>query len=345
MGRRAARVLFGIPALDAARGEVVAARCTATTKTTISRPQDTHRGHRRATSRPRCSDRCASSPGMVEEHLRHGVLPADEYRRLKPVASSEQPADDHRHGRSATRSTTRSKGASSSAGRSCSGCATGWRSSVRRREVEALAASVPDTDGVYFVPALYGAGRARTGISTPGEPSVGLTPRHDGRRISPARRWRASPTRRWTSWAPWQRDSGITLRELKVDGGAGTQQSADAVPVRPARTRASIRPGDDGNHGAGCGLSGRTGRRLLGEHRRNPAAMAGGARIRTHGRPLADREGRRRVGRRRTQGTAQQQRLKYRDYGNHTVYQVPVRIHRDTGARTRWATGSSHRRY
>ena len=74
----------------------------------------------------------------------------------------------------------------------------------------------------------------------------------------------------------------------------GAQQPADAVPVRPAG-HARHTPGRDGNHGAGCGLPGRTGRRLLGKHRRNPAAMAGGARIRTHGRPLADREGRRRV--------------------------------------------------
>ncbi|MFQ7387877.1 MAG: FGGY family carbohydrate kinase [Alistipes sp.] len=198
-------------------------------------------------------------------------------------------------------------------------------------EVEALAASVPDTNGVYFVPALTGlaapywdqyARGAISGISR-GTTAAHIRPRGAGGDRLPDAGHRGRHAARLGHHAP-----GAEGRRRR-----GEQQPADAVPVRPAG-HARHTPGRDGNHGAGCGLPGRTGRRLLGKHRRNPAAMAGGARIRTHGRPLADREGRRRVGRRRTQGTAQQQRLKDRDYGNHTVYQVPVRIHRDTGART-----------
>ena len=192
-------------------------------------------------------------------------------------------------------------------------------------EVEALAASVPDTNGVYFVPALTGlaapywdqyARGAISGISR------GTTAAHIARAALEGIAYQTLDI-----VGAMQRDSGITLRELKVDGGAARNNLLMQFQSDLLDTRV-IRPG------AGCGLPGRAGRRLLGKHRRNPPAMAGGARIRPHGRPLADREGRRRVGRRRTQGTAQQQRLKYRDYGNHTVYQVPVRIHRDTGART-----------
>ena len=262
------------------------------------RPQGTHRGHRGrpAGSAVRPDVRRA---GVGEKHLRHGLLPADE-QRGKAHHIVEQPADDHRHGRSATRSTTRSKGASSSAGRSCSGCATGWGSSARRPKSRPWPLRYPTPTASISCPRSRG-WQPRTGISTPGAPSAASAAARRPR-ISPARRWRASPTRRWTSWAPCSATRGVTLGELKVDGGAARnnllmQFQADLLDDDASyarRVTETTALGAAYLAGLAVGYWGSIGR--------NPAAMAGGARIRTHGRPLADREGRRRVGRRRTAG-------------------------------------------
>ena len=85
----------------------------------------------------------------------------------------------------------RSKARCSSPARPCSGCATGCARSRRRRTSRALMTEVPDTDGVYLVPAFVGLGapywdpRAR-----------GIDRRPDAR----TRRWRTSRGRRWTRW-------------------------------------------------------------------------------------------------------------------------------------------------
>lgn len=85
-------------------------------------------------------------------------------------------------------------------------------------EVEALAASVPDTGGVYFVPALTGlaaphwdqyARGAISGISR------GTTAAHIARAALEGIAYQTLDI-----VGAMQRDSGITLRELKVDGGA-----------------------------------------------------------------------------------------------------------------------------
>ena len=85
-------------------------------------------------------------------------------------------------------------------------------------EVEALAASVPDTNGVYFVPALTGlaapywdqyARGAISGISR------GTTAAHIARAALEGIAYQTLDI-----VGAMQRDSGITLRELKVDGGA-----------------------------------------------------------------------------------------------------------------------------
>ena len=85
-------------------------------------------------------------------------------------------------------------------------------------EVEALAASVPDTGGVYFVPALTGMGApywdqyARgsiTGISR------GTTAAHIARAALEGIAFQTLDI-----VEAMQRDAGIPLRELKVDGGA-----------------------------------------------------------------------------------------------------------------------------
>ena len=85
-------------------------------------------------------------------------------------------------------------------------------------EIEELAASVPDTNGVYFVPALTGlaapywdqyARGAISGISR------GTTAAHIARAALEGIAYQTLDI-----VGAMQRDSGITLRELKVDGGA-----------------------------------------------------------------------------------------------------------------------------
>ena len=85
-------------------------------------------------------------------------------------------------------------------------------------EVEALASQVPDTNGVYFVPALTGLGApwwdqyARgtiTGISR------GTTTAHIARAALEGLAYQTMDIT-----AAMSRDAGVPLRELKVDGGA-----------------------------------------------------------------------------------------------------------------------------
>ena len=85
-------------------------------------------------------------------------------------------------------------------------------------EVEELAASVPDTNGVYFVPALTGlaaphwdqyARGAISGISR------GTTAAHIARAALEGIAYQTLDI-----VGAMQRDAGITLLELKVDGGA-----------------------------------------------------------------------------------------------------------------------------
>lgn len=85
-------------------------------------------------------------------------------------------------------------------------------------EVEALASQVPDTNGVYFVPALTGLGApwwdqyARgtiTGISR------GTTTAHIARAALERIAYQTMDIT-----AAMSRDAGVPLRELKVDGGA-----------------------------------------------------------------------------------------------------------------------------
>lgn len=85
-------------------------------------------------------------------------------------------------------------------------------------EVEALASQVPDTNGVYFVPALTGLGApwwdqyARgtiTGISR------GTTTAHIARAALEGIAYQTMDIT-----AAMSRDAGVSLRELKVDGGA-----------------------------------------------------------------------------------------------------------------------------
>lgn len=107
-------------------------------------------------------------------------------------------------------------------------------------EVEELAASVPDSGGVYFVPALTGlaapywdqyARGAVSGISR------GTTAAHIARAALEGIAYQT-----YDIVDAMQRDAGITLRELKVDGGAARnnllmQFQADLLGERVIRPR------------------------------------------------------------------------------------------------------------
>ena len=85
-------------------------------------------------------------------------------------------------------------------------------------KVEALAASVPDTNGVYFVPALTGLAAPYWGQYARGAISGisrGTTAAHIARAALEGIAYQTLDI-----VGAMQRDSGITLRELKVDGGA-----------------------------------------------------------------------------------------------------------------------------
>ena len=109
------------------------------------------------------------------------------------------------------------EGTSSSAGRSCSGCATGWGSSARRPKSKPWPLRYPTPTASISCRRSRG-WQPRTGISMPGEPSAASAAARRPR-ISPARRWRIA-YQTLDIVGAMQRDSGITLRELKVDGGA-----------------------------------------------------------------------------------------------------------------------------
>lgn len=85
-------------------------------------------------------------------------------------------------------------------------------------EVEALAASVPDTDGVYFVPALTGLGAPYWDQYAKGciyGISRGTTQAHIARAALEGIAFQTMDIVN-----AMERDAGVTLKELKVDGGA-----------------------------------------------------------------------------------------------------------------------------
>ena len=124
-------------------------------------------------------------------------------------------------------------------------------------EVEALAASVPDTGGVYFVPALTGlaaphwdqyARGAISGISR------GTTAAHIARAALEGIAYQTLDV-----VGAMQRDSGITLRELKVDGGACANNFLMQFQSDIARVPVAVSPTEELSgmgvaYAAGCGM-------------------------------------------------------------------------------------------
>jgi glycerol kinase len=107
----------------------------------------------------------------------------------------------------------------------------------RSGDVEALAASVPDADGVYLVPAFVGLGAPYWDPYARGT-IVGLTRKSTAAHVARA----ALDSMAWQTrdvLEAMQKDAGIALANLKVDGGASVndalmQFQADVlgVPVR-----------------------------------------------------------------------------------------------------------------
>ena len=105
-------------------------------------------------------------------------------------------------------------------------------------EVEALAASVPDTGGVVLRARLRRPRRAALGPLR-ARHHLGLT-RGTTAPTSPAPRWRRSPSRSPTCSTPWQPTPASPLGELRVDGGAAAndllmQFQADLLGVPVVR--------------------------------------------------------------------------------------------------------------
>ena len=152
-------------------------------------------------------------------------------------------------------------------------------------ETAAVAATVEDTDGVVFVPALTGLG-APTGTRTPAARSS-ASPAAPPAPTSSAPRWRRSRSRSATCWRRCPADGDTPLR---VDGGASAndllcQLQADQVG------RVVQRPRIVETTGLGAAFLAGPGRRGLGLHRRPPRDLAARPVLRAGHRP---HEGRRR---------------------------------------------------
>ena len=132
-------------------------------------------------------------------------------------------------------------------------------------EIESLARQVDDNGGVYFVPAFsglfapYWRSDARGAI-------VGLSRFNTNAHLARATLEAICYQSRDVAEA-MEKDSGVKLEVLKVDGGVTANElcmqiQADVLgrPGEPA--------GGGGDHGAGRGVRRRAGRRLLEEHRR-----------------------------------------------------------------------------
>jgi len=107
-------------------------------------------------------------------------------------------------------------------------------------EIEALAASVPDAGGVYLVPAFAGLGAPHWDAYARGT-MVGLTRGTTGAHLARAA-LEAIAFQSAEVLAAMQRDSGVRLAELRVDGGATAnallmQFQADLLGVPVVRPR------------------------------------------------------------------------------------------------------------
>ncbi len=122
----------------------------------------------------------------------------------------------------------------------------------RSSDVEALAGSVPDADGVFLVPAFAGLGAPHWDPYARGMMigiTRGTTAAHIARAAVESIAYQVADLLEAV-----QGDAGIPLAELRVDGGAAVQRHADAVPGGPPR-RAGRSAGGDRDDGAWRGVS------------------------------------------------------------------------------------------
>ena len=178
---------------------------------------------------------------------------------------------------------------SRSRARWCSGCATTWASSARRRRSKRSPRTVDDNGGAYFVPAFsglfapYWRGDARGVI-------VGLT-----RYVNKGHLARA--TLEATAWQTrevldaMEADSGVTLKELKVDGGMVynellMQFQADCLEVPVIRPKVAETTALGAAYAAGLAVG------FWEVHRRAPPVLGQGQGVDA---PDADGQGRQRV--------------------------------------------------
>ena len=144
-------------------------------------------------------------------------------------------------------------------------------------EIEALAATVPDSDGVFLVPAFAGLGAPHWDPYARGA-LVGLT-----RATTAAHVARAALEGIAFQVADlldaMRADSGRSRERAAGRWRRRPEQPAHAVPGGRAR-RARRSPRDDRDDGARCGVPGRTRRGRLEEPRGHRRAMARGAAVR-----------------------------------------------------------------
>ena len=196
--------LFGDPRAGACR------RCCRAPGAFAARPAR-RRSHGHEAPVGGCGGRPAGGavrPGLPssragQEHLRDGLVRAAQHRLHASRASRPACCSHGGLGDRTPRTTYALEASIFVTGARCSGCATAC-DHRDAGETEALAASLDANDGVYFVPALTGLGSPHWDPQARGH-DRGAHARRRARALGHGRRWRRSPTRRWTRCARWSR--------------------------------------------------------------------------------------------------------------------------------------------
>ena len=183
----------------------------------------------RAISRPRSSARPASSPAWPRTPTAPDASPCST-PGPRAVGSDRGSADHGGVDGRRARPPTRSRAACSSRARRSSGCATASGVIKQAAETQALAQSVPDTGGVYLVPAFVGLGAPYWDPYARGT-LVGHHARHHARAPGPrrARGHRLPEPRR-------ARDDAARVRAYR------SPRCGSTAARRPTTSSASSRP-------------------------------------------------------------------------------------------------------
>ena len=258
--------------------------------------------------------------GRVEEHLRHGQLPARQHRRRdRPL---EERAAHHRRVPAAATQPVHYALEGSIA---VTGSLVQWL-----RDNLGLISSASEASRRSRAASTTTAARTscrrsrdsspRTGVPTRAARSSGLTRYVNKGHIARAALEAIAFQTRDVVEAV-NADAGIDLSELRVDGGMTAQRHPAAVPGRHPR-RAGRPSGRRRDDRARRGVRGRARDRVLVEPRRAPRALAGGRALRRRRCGEAERERRtaagRRPSRRRSTGSTTTWSRPHRGYGEKT---------------------------